>query len=93
MAVYQLGDDAPHIHESAYVAPEAAVIGRVKLGVKGENREESDLADYVLRPFEPGERAIVEPMIDLGAEAVEAVVASGIEAAMNLFNGRSAAPA
>ena len=67
--------------------------GRVKLGVRGGQREESDLADYVLRPFEPEERAVVEAMIDLGAEAVHAVLASGMEAAMNAFNGRSAAPA
>jgi PTH1 family peptidyl-tRNA hydrolase len=67
--------------------------GRVKLGVKGERREESDLADYVLHAFEPEERGVVDPMIDLGAEAVEAVLAHGVAAAMNLFNGRSAAPA
>jgi PTH1 family peptidyl-tRNA hydrolase len=67
--------------------------GRVKLGVKGEGREESDLADYVLRSFEPAERAVVDPMIDLGVEAVQAVVAQGMAAAMNLFNGKSAAPA
>ena len=71
----------------------AADFGRVKLGVKGEGREESDLADYVLRAFDPGERAIVEPMLDLGVEAVDAVLAVGLVAAMNLFNGRSAAPA
>ena len=45
----------------------AAEFGRVKLGVKGEGREEADLADYVLRSFDPGERAVVEPMIDLGS--------------------------
>ena len=67
--------------------------GRVKLGVKGEGREESDLADYVLRPFAPEELPVVAPMIELGAEAVEAVMASGVESAMNAFNGRSAAPA
>jgi len=67
--------------------------GRVKLGVKGEGREESDLADYVLRPFAPEEIPVVAPMIDLGAEAVDAVLASGVEAAMNAFNGRSASPA
>jgi len=67
--------------------------GRVKLGVKGQGREESDLADYVLRPFEAEERAVVDPMIELGAEAVDAVLAHGLEAAMNAFNGRSAAPA
>ena len=66
--------------------------GRVKLGVKGTLREESDLADYVLRPFEPEERAVVSAMIDLGAEAVDAVLSTGVEAAMNAFNGRSAAP-
>ena len=67
--------------------------GRVKLGVKGQGREESDLADYVLRPFEAEEGAVVAAMIDLGAEAVDAVLADGLEAAMNAFNGRSAAPA
>ena len=67
--------------------------GRVKLGVKGEGREESDLADYVLRPFAPEEISVVASMIDLGAEAVDAVLVRGVEAAMNAFNGRSAAPA
>jgi len=32
MALYQLGDDAPQIPASAYVADEAVVIGRVTLG-------------------------------------------------------------
>jgi carbonic anhydrase/acetyltransferase-like protein (isoleucine patch superfamily) len=32
MALYQLGDDAPQIPESAYVCDEAAVIGQVTLG-------------------------------------------------------------
>ncbi|MBL8385281.1 MAG: gamma carbonic anhydrase family protein [Burkholderiales bacterium] len=32
MAIYQLGDDAPVIPASAYVAPEATIIGRVTLG-------------------------------------------------------------
>jgi len=32
MAVYQLGADAPHIPDSAYVAEQAAVIGRARLG-------------------------------------------------------------
>ena len=67
--------------------------GRVKLGVKGAGREESDLADYVLRPFEAEERGVVDSMIELGAEAVDAVLERGVEAAMNAFNGRSAAPA
>jgi carbonic anhydrase/acetyltransferase-like protein (isoleucine patch superfamily) len=32
MAIYQLGDDAPHIPSSAYVADGATVIGKVTLG-------------------------------------------------------------
>ncbi|MDP3799284.1 MAG: gamma carbonic anhydrase family protein [Polaromonas sp.] len=32
MAIYQLGDSAPTIHESAWVAENAQVIGRVTLG-------------------------------------------------------------
>jgi len=32
VAIYRLGDSAPHIPESAYVAPGATVIGRVTLG-------------------------------------------------------------
>jgi carbonic anhydrase/acetyltransferase-like protein (isoleucine patch superfamily) len=32
MAIYQLGDDAPDIHPSAWVAESAEVIGRVTLG-------------------------------------------------------------
>ena len=32
MPVYALGDDEPDIHELAYVAPDAVVIGRVTIG-------------------------------------------------------------
>ena len=32
MPIYQLGDDIPVIHASAYVAPEATIIGKVILG-------------------------------------------------------------
>jgi carbonic anhydrase/acetyltransferase-like protein (isoleucine patch superfamily) len=32
MPVYALGDDEPDIHELAYVAPDAVVIGRVAIG-------------------------------------------------------------
>src|SRR5436309_7260173 len=32
MAIYRLGDDSPRIPQSAYVAPEATVIGKVTLG-------------------------------------------------------------
>jgi carbonic anhydrase/acetyltransferase-like protein (isoleucine patch superfamily) len=34
MPVYALGDDEPDIHELAYVAPDAVVIGRVRIGAE-----------------------------------------------------------
>lgn len=59
---------------------------RVKLGVKGAGRDELDLADYVLRPFDDEERPLVEPMIECGADAVECILSEGLEAAMGRFN-------
>ena len=60
---------------------------RVKLGVRGEGRDARDLADYVLDRFLPAERETVARMVALGADAVEAVVASGVEKAQRAFNG------
>ena len=60
---------------------------RVKLGIKGEGRDASDLADYVLAPFRPEERKTVETMVVSGADAVERVLESGVDAAMRAFNG------
>jgi PTH1 family peptidyl-tRNA hydrolase len=62
---------------------------RVKLGVLGEGRHSRDLADYVLSPFHPDERPVVATMVDLGADAVEAVLKDGVEAAQRAYNGAS----
>lgn len=32
MTIYRLGDDTPHVPQSAYVSPEATLIGKVTLG-------------------------------------------------------------
>ena len=47
---------------------------RVKLGIRGTTRHETDLAEYVLRPFDPEERPAVESMIVAGADAVEGLI-------------------
>ncbi len=65
---------------------------RIRLGVRGEQRGETELADYVLDPFEEDEYPTADALADLGAEAVEAVVRDGVTAAMNRFNGARAAP-
>jgi PTH1 family peptidyl-tRNA hydrolase len=66
------------------------IFPRVKLGVLGEQRHSRDLADYVLDAFHPDERPVVATMIDRGADAVEAVLRDGVEAAQRAWN---AAPA
>jgi PTH1 family peptidyl-tRNA hydrolase len=63
---------------------------RVRLGVKGEGRDDGDLADYVLDSFELDELQHVGPLIDLGVEGVEEILERGIEAAMNRFNTQKA---
>lgn len=63
------------------------VFPRVKLGVLGEGRHSRDLASYVLDAFLPDERAGLGPMVDLGADAVEAVLKDGVLAAQRAYNG------
>ena len=59
---------------------------RVKIGV-GAKPKGWDLADYVLGRFSPQERELVDQAIVQAAEAVEMILAQGIEAAMNHYNG------
>ena len=63
---------------------------RVRLGVRGEGRDERDLADYVLDEFREAESPVAEALAELGADAVEEVMESGLETAMNRYNGRRA---
>lgn len=58
---------------------------RLRLGVAGE-RPWGDLAAYVLGKFEPGEREVVDEMVDAAAEAAIRCLEEGIETAMNEFN-------
>lgn len=60
---------------------------RVRLGVRGESRDDCDLAGYVLESFELAELRQVGPLIDLGVSGVENILEEGMEAAMNRFNG------
>jgi len=61
---------------------------RLRIGVgRGDTRR--DLADHVLARFDPGERELVEDSVARAADAVEAVVADGVLAAMNRFNRRT----
>jgi PTH1 family peptidyl-tRNA hydrolase len=45
-----------------------------------------DAADYVLRPFAAKERADAQWMVGVAADAVEAIVLIGLEAAQQRFH-------
>ncbi len=65
---------------------------RIRLGVRGEQRGDIELADYVLDPFEADEFPMADALAELGTEAVAAIVSDGVTAAMNRFNGARANP-
>lgn len=58
---------------------------RIRIGI-GRAPEGWDLADYVLGRFSQDERKIVNESIIRSAEAAAAIVSSGLEAAMNMYN-------
>jgi len=60
---------------------------RIRLGVRGDGRESEPLEEYVLRPFLRDEQPIADALVEVGAEAVLAVLRDGIGAAMNRYNG------
>jgi PTH1 family peptidyl-tRNA hydrolase len=76
--------------ESILESLRTAEVPRLRLGVAplGEIRPAGeDLADFVLSPFAEGEREEAEAMIRRAADAVEAWLREGAEAAMTRFNG------
>ena len=58
---------------------------RVRFGI-GRPPGRMDPADYVLRDFSPAERKELDFSVDRAADAVEALVLDGLEAAQNRFN-------
>jgi PTH1 family peptidyl-tRNA hydrolase len=71
---------AGHLHDDGFQ--------RVRIGV-GKPVSKEQGADHVLRRFSRRERADMNVTIEHAADAVEAIVANGVEAAMNRFNSRA----
>lgn len=65
-----------------------AGIPRVRVGI---GRDASDAREYVLAEFSPEERRAVPAVCDTVAAIVSTVVAEGVVAAMNRFNGQAGA--
>lgn len=61
---------------------------RIKIGI-GKRKENQDLAEFVLSRFSKDERKVIEESILSSAEAVEVMLKSGIDTAMNEFNKKT----
>lgn len=66
-----------HLHDPGYV--------RVRIGV-GKPPGRQSGADYVLRRPGKAEREVLDVAVEVAADAVEAIAASGVDAAMNRYN-------
>ena len=65
-------------------------ITRVRLGI-GPDYPVGDGARYVLSQFKKAQLPVVDQMLDEAAEAVNVILADGVQAAMNRFNRREEA--
>ena len=61
---------------------------RVRLGVKGARRSATDLAEYLLSPFDDDELQCVDDLVASAAQAVKTILEQDVESAMNRFNTR-----
>jgi PTH1 family peptidyl-tRNA hydrolase len=68
-----------HLHDPGYA--------RVRIGIgKPPGRQLG--VEHVLRPPGKAEREQLEVAVEVAADAVEAILSDGVEAAMNAYNGR-----
>jgi len=61
---------------------------RLRIGI-GHPPTGEDVVDYVLEPFSPEERLVLEDVWELAADAARCWVKMGIETAMNRYNRRN----
>ena len=61
---------------------------RVRLGIHGGSRER-DGAQIVLSRFKRGQREELDELLDYSAQAVESIIAEGVEKSMTKFNRRA----
>ncbi len=61
---------------------------RVRVGI-GRPRQGRDAVEHVLGPFEETERGEISAAVERAADAVEALLQEGLEAAMNRYNIRA----
>jgi PTH1 family peptidyl-tRNA hydrolase len=59
---------------------------RLRIGI-GDDFPRGGQSDYVLSPFDPEERAVIDGVVDKARDAVLTFVTDGVQTAMNRFNG------
>jgi PTH1 family peptidyl-tRNA hydrolase len=64
---------------------------RVRLGIHGGSRER-DGAKIVLSGFKRGQKDELDTLLDYAAQAVESIIAEGVEMSMTRFNRRAQGP-
>ena len=79
------GDGGHNGLRSATAALGSREYARVRFGI-GRPLGRQDPADYVLRDFSAAERKDLGYLVDRAADAVEALLSEGLEAAQNAFN-------
>jgi peptidyl-tRNA hydrolase, PTH1 family len=79
------GDGGHNGLRSASSALGSKEYARVRLGI-GRPPGRQDPADYVLREFAAAERKDLPFLVDRAADAVELLIAQGLEAAQNQYN-------
>jgi peptidyl-tRNA hydrolase len=55
------------------------------MGVRPDHKIEDGMS-YLLAPFPKAQLKVVDPMLDVAADAVKAILTDGASAAMNRFN-------
>jgi PTH1 family peptidyl-tRNA hydrolase len=81
-------DGGHHGLASVIIAVGSARVRRLRLGIgpEGALLPAGGWKDFVLSPFEADEREKVGAMVDRGADAVDMILAEGMDRAMNVFN-------
>lgn len=64
---------------------------RLKVGI-GRPQYGETVEQFVLSPFYPADRELVDAMVDRAAAAVETLLLAGLDQAMSLFHGPAPAP-
>lgn len=75
--------------ESVLASLRSDEVPRLRLGIAPppDAAPPADLSDFVLAPFDAAEREAVDQLLARAVDAVETWRQSGLEAAMNRFNG------